>query len=99
MRTNNLFVLCLAIVMGGVAAFLARSWLQSHARASLGDESIGTIVVAAQPLGFGTTLTVESVAEIAWPRGLCRRAPLHPKRSYSNTEPGRFSPRSTASRY
>ena len=66
MRTNNLFVLCLAIVMGGVAAFLARSWLQSHARASLGDESIGTIVVAAQPLGFGTTLTAESVAEIAW---------------------------------
>jgi len=65
-RTNNLFVLCLAIVMGGVAAFLARSWLQSHARASLGDESIGTIVVAAQPLGFGTTLTAESVAEIAW---------------------------------
>ena len=66
MRTNNLFVLCLAIVMGGVAAFLARSWLQSHARASLGDESIGTIVVAAQPLGFGTTLTADNVAEIAW---------------------------------
>jgi len=94
MRTNNLFVLCLAIVMGGVAAFLARSWLQSHARASLGDESIGTIVVAAQPLGFGTTLTAESVAEIAWAaRSL--PAPLHPKRSCSNTEPARFSPRST----
>ena len=45
---------------------LARSWLQSHARASLGDESIGTIVVAAEPLGFGTTLTAENVAEIAW---------------------------------
>jgi pilus assembly protein CpaB len=62
MRTNNLFVLCLAI--GGVAAFLARSWLQSHARASLGNESIGAIVVAAQPLGFGTTLTADNVAEI-----------------------------------
>jgi len=45
---------------------LARSWLQSHARASLGDESIGAIVVAAQPLGFGTTLTAENVVEIAW---------------------------------
>ena len=45
---------------------LARSWLQSHARASLGDETIGTIVVAAQPLGFGATLTVDSAAEIAW---------------------------------
>jgi len=66
MRTNNVIVLFLAIVMGGIAAMLARSWLLSHARASLGDESIGTIVVAAQPLGFGRTLTAENVAEIAW---------------------------------
>src|ERR1700758_3710518 len=52
--------------MGGVAAFLARSWLQSHARASLGDESIGTIVVSKQPLSFGTTLTADNVTEIPW---------------------------------
>src|SRR6516164_5223406 len=66
MRRDHVVVLFLAILMGGIAAMLARSWLQSHARASLGDESIGTIVVAAQPLGFGTTLTAENVAEIAW---------------------------------
>src|SRR5262244_3109161 len=66
MRTNNVVVLFLAIVMGGIAAMLARSWLQSHARASLGDEAVGSIVVAAQPLGFGITLTPENVAEIPW---------------------------------
>jgi pilus assembly protein CpaB len=66
MRTNNVVVLFLAIVMGGIAAMLARSWLQSHARASLGDESIGTIVVAKQPLSFGTTITTDNTAEIPW---------------------------------
>src|SRR6516225_6115967 len=66
MRTNNVVVLFLAIVMGGIAAMLARSWLQGHARASLGDESIGTIVVAAQPLSFGTNLTADNVREIPW---------------------------------
>ena len=45
LRRHTKGQLFLAIVMGGIAAMLARSWLQSHARASLGDESIGTIVV------------------------------------------------------
>ena len=35
-----------------------------NARASIGNEGIGTIVVAGQPLSFGTTLTTENVAEI-----------------------------------
>jgi pilus assembly protein CpaB len=65
MRTNNLFVLCLAIVMGGIAAFLARSWLKSHANASA-NASIGTIVVAAEPLGFGTVINPGNVVELPW---------------------------------
>jgi pilus assembly protein CpaB len=65
MRTNNFVALCLAIVMGGAAAFLARSWLASHAGATLGV-SVGTIVVAAQPLGFGVALSPENVMEIPW---------------------------------
>ncbi len=64
MRTNNLIVLFLAIVMGGTAAFLARGWLQSHVRAS--GNGTGTIVVAAKPLGFGVTLTSDSIVEIPW---------------------------------
>ena len=31
MRTNNVVVLVLALVMGGIAAFMARQWLQTHA--------------------------------------------------------------------
>jgi pilus assembly protein CpaB len=52
MRTNNLLALGIAIVMGGIAAFLARSWLESHASASAAAPT-GTIVVTAQALGFG----------------------------------------------
>src|SRR5882672_7718883 len=66
MRTNNSIILFLAIVMGGIAAFLARSWLESHARASTVGASVGTIVVAAQPLGFGVAVSPDNVAEIPW---------------------------------
>jgi pilus assembly protein CpaB len=65
MRINNLLVLGIAIVMGGIAAFLARSWLESHASA-LAAAPAGTIVVAAQPLGFGTIINPENVVEIPW---------------------------------
>ena len=65
MRTNNLPVLCLAILMGGSAAYLARSWLASHAGAST-VAAVGTIVVAAQPLSFGAALSAENVMEIPW---------------------------------
>ena len=49
MRPNNVIVLFLAIVMGGIAAFLARNWIESHSRAYAAGDSAGTIVVAAQP--------------------------------------------------
>ncbi len=65
MRTNNLLILFLAIVMGGIAAFLARNWLQSHALTSA-SEPTGTIVVAALPLDFGTVVTRDNVTEIPW---------------------------------
>ena len=65
MRTNELVALFLAIVMGGIAAFLARSWLESHANASAGA-SVGSIVVTTQPLGLGTVINPENVVEIPW---------------------------------
>jgi pilus assembly protein CpaB len=65
MRTNNLPVLCLSILMAGAAAYLARSWLESHAGAST-VAAVGTIVVAAQPLSFGAALSAENVMEIPW---------------------------------
>ena len=53
MRPNNVIILFLAIVMGGIAAFLARNWIESHSRALAAGDSLGTLVVAAKPLGFG----------------------------------------------
>jgi len=66
MRINNSIILFLAIVMGGIAALLAHNWLESRARASTVGASVGTIVVAAQPLGFGVAVSPDNIAEIAW---------------------------------
>jgi pilus assembly protein CpaB len=67
MRKGNLFILLLAIAMGGVAAYLAREWIAAHAVPS--PVQSGTVVVAAVPLSFGTTLNRENVAEIPWASG------------------------------
>lgn len=64
MRNNNLIVLVVAVVLGGIAAVLARNWLAHHAQLSQGD--VGTIVVAAAPIPFGTELTKENTKEIPW---------------------------------
>ena len=66
MRTNNIVILLLALAMGGIAAFLARNWLQAHTRAANGDVPVGTIVVAAKPLAFGVALGGDNVTEIPW---------------------------------
>jgi pilus assembly protein CpaB len=62
MRSNNLIILVVAVVLGGIAALLARNWLVSHAQTT----SAGTIVVAAVPLAFGAQLTQENLKEIPW---------------------------------
>ncbi len=64
MRSNNLIILVVAIILGGIAAVLARNWLTSHVRSS--QAGVGTIVVAAAPLTFGTQLSSENTAEIPW---------------------------------
>ena len=67
MRRGNLLVLLIAILMGGIAAFMARNWIA--AQATVAPEPVGTIVVAAAPLMFGTALTRENLREIPWPAG------------------------------
>jgi pilus assembly protein CpaB len=64
MRPNSIVMLLIAIVMGGVAAFLARNWLVSRTNVSIAS---GTIVAAAQKLPFGTPLTKDNVYVIPWP--------------------------------
>jgi len=66
MRKGNLFILVIAIAMGGVAAYLAQEWIAAHAHPPAQN---GTVVVAAMPLAFGTALNAENVTEISWASG------------------------------
>jgi pilus assembly protein CpaB len=64
MRNNNLVILVIAIILGGIAAVLARNWLAN--RAVLAQGNVGTIIVAASPMAFGTEITEENTKEIPW---------------------------------
>src|SRR5438045_9185093 len=66
MRKGSLFILLLAITMGGVAAYMARVWIGAHETPAV---TPGTVVVAALPLAFGAVLSRENVKEIPWPAG------------------------------
>jgi pilus assembly protein CpaB len=65
MRSNNIIILVVAVALGGLAAFLARNWLASHARSGQ-RAGVGTIVVASAPLSFGAQLTANNLTEIPW---------------------------------
>ena len=62
MRTNSVLILVVAIVLGGIAAFLARGFLLSRTQVATSQ----TIVVAADHLSFGTVLTESNVIETPW---------------------------------
>lgn len=64
MRNSNILMLVAAVIMGLVAAWLARGYLQGQSQASG-----GTIVVAAKSLSFGTKLTRDNTSEISWAAG------------------------------
>ena len=65
MRRGNIFILILALVMGGVAAFMARSWILAQANTAPAAP-MSTIVVAAAAVGYGTVLSSDNVMEIPW---------------------------------
>jgi len=62
---SSFLTLVLAIVMGAIAAFLARDWLAAHAVTNVASPT-ATIVVATAPLGFGAQITADNVAEEPW---------------------------------
>jgi pilus assembly protein CpaB len=66
MRKSSVIILVVAILMGGSAAYLTRSWLKDQTRASSTFQPVGTIVVAAESLAYGTTMTPDNVVEIPW---------------------------------
>ena len=63
MRSNSILVLVVAVLLGGLAAFLARNWLLQQTSQ---PEKTGTIVAAAEQLPFGTPLTETNTKEIPW---------------------------------
>ena len=77
MRASTIVMIGFALVFGVLAVFIAQSWLNNQAdmRAKSLEAnkqqpaSTQTIVVAKQPLRFGTELTAAMLEEIPWPKG------------------------------
>src|SRR5215211_3063460 len=67
MRPSALLVLVLALVLGGAAAFMSREYLLSRTMPASPAPEVKTLVVARQPLPFGTALNEENTVEIPWP--------------------------------
>jgi pilus assembly protein CpaB len=65
MRRSNLIILLVALMMGGVAALMARSWIERHTIPQP-VASTASIVVAAAQLPFGTVLGETNISEIPW---------------------------------
>ncbi len=65
-RSTNLAILVVAVILGGVAAFLARSWLQSHSERTDAQKTV-PILVATDTLAFGAPIGAKDVREIDWP--------------------------------
>ncbi len=63
MRTSNLLILAAAIVMGAIAAFMARAVIQGQTQAAPPPM---TIVVAAAPLEIGVAIPEAKIMEIPW---------------------------------
>jgi pilus assembly protein CpaB len=76
-RSTNLAILVVAVILGGVAAFLARSWLQSHSARTDAQKTV-PILVATDTLAFGAPIGAKDVREVAWP------AQLSPEGAFAN---------------
>ena len=67
MRRTNLIVLIVAILMGGIAAYMARNFIAAQNVQTASPQM--TMVVASSHLAFGTALTSDNTAEISWSAG------------------------------
>ncbi len=66
-RTARVTILLIALMFGAFAAFLARSWLQSHSGQTAALKEEATIVVASKTLAFGTAISADDVRAAPWP--------------------------------
>jgi pilus assembly protein CpaB len=61
---SNIVILVIAVVMGALAVFLARSFIQGQSQETV--TTVRKIVVAAVPLDVGTVLAPHHLTEISW---------------------------------
>ncbi len=74
MRLSTIITIFVAVVLGGIAAFLAKVWLESQVKEPVIAQVSGkvitrTVVVASRPLRFGVPLTKELLVQVVWPTG------------------------------
>ena len=73
MRASTTVMIGFAVVFGLIAVFIAQTWLNNQAdlRARKLDTkpvvATQTVVVAREPLRFGTELKASMLAEVPWP--------------------------------
>lgn len=75
MRRSTIVMIAFAVVFGLLAVFIAQSWLNSQAEMRMKNLEANkkpvvtnTLVVANQPLPYGTELQAEMLREIPWPQ-------------------------------
>ena len=74
MRASTIVMIGFAVVFGLLAVFIAQVWLNNQASKQAKNYELNkqpvtmqTVVVAKQPLRFGTELTASALQEIEWP--------------------------------
>src|SRR5687767_11757224 len=72
MRLRSIVTLFLALVLGGVAVLLARTWLERNEPAVVAapqepQMALTKVVVARTTLFFGNRINAEQIREISWP--------------------------------
>lgn len=76
MRSSTIISMLMAVVLGVVAAVLAKVWLEGQSapaaqivQGPAANISTRSVVVAALPLRFGVALSEENLSEVVWPTG------------------------------
>jgi pilus assembly protein CpaB len=64
--STNLVILVFAVILGGVAAFLAKSWLLNHSAHANAQKTV-PILVASDTLAFGAPIGAKDVRQVDWP--------------------------------
>ncbi len=74
MRLSTIITICVAVVLGGIAAYLSKVWLEGQAAiapnvVATSKVKIRHVVVASQSLRFGVKLSKKNLTEVKWPSG------------------------------